>query len=93
MTGFKPGDAVFGGRQGALAEYLVVTEQRLVKKPGNTSFEQAGAVSMAAKPALQALRDAGKLQPGRKVLINGRRAAWVPSRCRSPSTRAGTSAV
>jgi NADPH:quinone reductase-like Zn-dependent oxidoreductase len=71
VTGFKPGDAVFGGHQGALAEYLAIAEQRLVKKPDNVSFEQAGAVNIAAKTALQALRDAGKLRPGQKVLING----------------------
>src|SRR5215471_18503156 len=58
VTGFKPGDAVFGGRQGALAEYLVVAEQGLVRKPDNISFEQAAAVNIAAKTALQALRDA-----------------------------------
>lgn len=71
VTGFKLGDAVFGGHQGALAECIVISEQRLVKKPDNISFEQAGAVNIAAKTALQALRDAGKLQPGQKVLING----------------------
>jgi len=71
VTGFKPGDAVFGGYQGALAEYIVISEQRLVKKPDNVNFEQAGAVNIAAKTALQALRDAGKLQPSQKVLING----------------------
>ena len=71
VSGFRPGDAVFGGRQGALAEYLVIAEQRLVRKPDNISFEQAAAVNIAAKTALQALRDAGKLQPGQKVLING----------------------
>lgn len=71
VTGFQPGDAVFGGCQGALAEYLVIAERRLVKKPDNISFEQAGAVNIAAKTALQALRDAGKLQAGQKVLING----------------------
>lgn len=71
ITGFKTGDAVFGGQQGALAEYVVISGQRLVKKPDNISFEQAGAVNIAAKTALQALRDAGKLRPGQKVLING----------------------
>ncbi len=71
VTGFKPGDAVFGGHQGALAEYLVTAEQQLVKKPGNISFEQAAAVNIAARTAPQALSDAGKLQPGQKVLING----------------------
>jgi NADPH:quinone reductase-like Zn-dependent oxidoreductase len=71
VTGFKPGDAVFGGCQGALAEYLVIAEQQLMNKPDNISFEQAGAVNIAAKTALQALRNTGKLQPGQKVLING----------------------
>lgn len=71
VTGFKPGDAVFGGHQGALAEYLVIAEQRLLKKPDKISFEQAAAVNIAAKTALQALRDSGKLQPGHNVLING----------------------
>ena len=71
VTGFTTGDAVFGGCQGALAEYLVVAERGLVKKPNNISFEQAGTVNIAAKTALQALRDAGKLQPRQNVLING----------------------
>jgi NADPH:quinone reductase-like Zn-dependent oxidoreductase len=71
VAGFKPGDGVFGGRRGALAEYLVIAGQGLMKKPDNISFEQAGAVNIAAKTALQALRDAGRLQPGQKVLING----------------------
>jgi len=71
FTGFKPGDAVFGGCHGALAEYLVIAGQGLLKKPDNISFEQAGGVNIAAKTALQALRDAGKLRPGQEVLING----------------------
>ena len=71
VSGFKLGDAVLGGSRGALAEYLVVADRGLVKKPNSISFEQAGAVNVAAKTALQALRDAGKLQPGQKVLING----------------------
>jgi NADPH:quinone reductase-like Zn-dependent oxidoreductase len=71
VSGLKRGDAVFGGGRGALAEYLVIAEQGLVKKPDSISFEQAGAVNIAAKTALQALRDAGKLQLGQKVLING----------------------
>lgn len=71
VEGFKPGDAVFGGSKGALAEYVVISGQVLAKKPDNISFEQAAAVNVAAKTALQALRDAGKLQPYQKVLVNG----------------------
>lgn len=72
VTRFKPGDAVFGGADGAFAEYLVVRESRaVVPKPPQVSFEQAAAVPIAAVTALQALRDKGKLQPGQQVLING----------------------
>ena len=66
VTGFKAGDAVFGGQQGALAQYVVISGQQVVKKPDNVSFEQAGAVNIAGKTALQALRDAGKLQVGQR---------------------------
>lgn len=69
---FKPGDEVFGGKFGALAEYVSVAEDRsLVLKPANLTFEQAGSVGIAAITALQALRDRGQVQPGQKVLING----------------------
>ena len=72
VTRFKPGDAVFGGRTGAFAEYVTVREGRaLAMKPANVSFEQAAAVGIAGVTALQALRDHGKLEPGQKVLING----------------------
>jgi NADPH:quinone reductase-like Zn-dependent oxidoreductase len=69
---FKPGDEVFGGRNGAFAEYVVVPEDRaLVPKPSNVTFEQAASVPIAAVTALQALRDKGKIESGQRVLING----------------------
>lgn len=72
VTRFKPGDEVFGGKFGALAEYVTVTEDgSMVAKPANLTFEQAGSVNVAALTALQALRDKGQIQPGQKVLING----------------------
>jgi NADPH:quinone reductase-like Zn-dependent oxidoreductase len=72
VTRFKPGDEVFGGRDGALDEYVVVREQgALALKPANMTFAQAAAVPVAALTALQALRDQGKVQPGQKILING----------------------
>src|SRR5262245_42854733 len=55
---FKPGDDVFGGRNGAFGEYVLVRESRLiVHKPPNITFEQAATVNVAAGTALQALRD------------------------------------
>lgn len=72
VTQFKPGDDVFGGRTGALAEYVAVRATRaVVRKPAKLTFEQAASVPIAAVTALQGLRDAGKLQPGQSVLING----------------------
>jgi len=69
---FKPGDEVFGGKNGALADYVCVLADRSVAlKPANMTFEQAAAVPVAAITALQGLRDKGKIQPGQKVLING----------------------
>jgi NADPH:quinone reductase-like Zn-dependent oxidoreductase len=69
---FHVGDEVFGGRDGAFAEYVRVREDRAVAlKPSNITFEQAAAVPIAALTALQALRDEGHLQRGQKVLING----------------------
>lgn len=71
VTHFKPGDAVFGWCGGAFAEYACTSQSKLVMKPDNVTFEQAAAVPVAGLTALQGLRDAGKVQPGQKVLING----------------------
>jgi NADPH:quinone reductase-like Zn-dependent oxidoreductase len=72
VTRFKPGDEVFGGKFGALADYVAVREARaLALKPANVSHEQAAAVAIAAITALQALRDEGHIHSGEKVLING----------------------
>jgi len=72
---FKPGDEVFGDigsfGHGGFAEYVSVPERALTIKPVKLTFEQAAAVPMAALTALQGLRDAGRIQPGQKVLIQG----------------------
>ena len=68
---FQPGDETFGCRSGAFAEYVTAREGLLTLKPSNISFEQAAAVPVAALTALQGLRDAGKVQAGQKVLIQG----------------------
>ncbi len=72
VTQFRPGDEVFGGRDGSFAEYVAVREERaIVLKPANVTFEQAAGVGVAGLTALQGLRDKGQIQPGQKVLING----------------------
>jgi NADPH:quinone reductase-like Zn-dependent oxidoreductase len=64
------GDEVFGGRNGAFAEYVCV-RNGVAPKPSNLTFEEAAAAPVAAITALQGLRDHGHLQPGQKVLVNG----------------------
>jgi len=68
VTRFKPGDEVFGGGGGALAEYMTVPDSgAVVPKPADITFEQAAAVPVAAISALRALRR-GNIQAGQKVL-------------------------
>jgi NADPH:quinone reductase-like Zn-dependent oxidoreductase len=67
----RPGDEVFGWCAGAFAEYARATEDQLIKKPANLTFDQAAAVGVSASTALQLLRDDAEVQPGRKILING----------------------
>src|SRR5205814_5781750 len=54
VTQPKLGDKVFGGRNGALAEYVCGLADRAVAlKPANMTFEQAASVPVAAITALQ----------------------------------------
>src|SRR2546421_50558 len=72
VTNFKPGDEVFGAKNGAVADYICAKADRaIVMKPSNITFEQAGSVAVAGLTALQGLRDKGHIQTGQKVLING----------------------
>ncbi|MBK9779689.1 MAG: NAD(P)-dependent alcohol dehydrogenase [Anaerolineales bacterium] len=75
VTQFKVGDEVYGDLAasgcGSFAEYVAVPEKALALKPVNLTFEEAAAFPMAAVTALQGLRDAGKIQAGHKVLIQG----------------------
>jgi NADPH:quinone reductase-like Zn-dependent oxidoreductase len=70
VTDLQPGDDVFGGSIGSLAEY-VCARLGVGRKPANLTFEEAAAVPVAALTALQGLRDHGQLQPGQRVLVNG----------------------
>ncbi|MDQ4026905.1 MAG: NAD(P)-dependent alcohol dehydrogenase [Actinomycetota bacterium] len=71
VTQFQPGDEVFGTCDGSFAEYATARKDKLAPKPANLTFEQAATVPIAGSTALQGLRNAGKVQPGQKVLIIG----------------------
>ena len=68
---FKPGDEVFGASNGTCAEYVSAAADTLAPKPARLTFVEAAALPTSALAALHALRDAGKVQPGQRVLING----------------------
>ena len=75
ISGLQPGDAVFGDiaghGSGSFAEYAPAPEKALALKPDGLSFAEAAGVPMAAVTALQGLRDAGQIQAGQQVLIQG----------------------
>jgi NADPH:quinone reductase-like Zn-dependent oxidoreductase len=71
VTKFRPGDEVFGIGKGTFAEYARAPESKLAPKPANLTLEQAAAVAVSGLPALQGLRDYGRVEPGQKVLIIG----------------------
>lgn len=72
VTRFAVGDAVLGELpSGGFAEVVCAPEALLTHKPSGVSFEAAACLPVSATTALQGLRDAGRVQAGQKVLING----------------------
>lgn len=90
MTGFAPGDQVYGFGHGAFAEYTAVPQGSLARKPSNLTFEQAAAVPLAAITAIQGLR-AGGLQAGQHVdLVFQLGGTYSPAAIRKVLTPHGT---
>ncbi len=71
VSRFGPGDEVFGLGKGSYAEYAPALESKLAPKPANLGFEPAAVVAASGLPALQGLRDHGRLRPGQSALIIG----------------------
>ncbi len=70
------GERVFGsllpfGRDGSLAEYVVVSVERIVPIPDGVDYDQAAALPIAGGTALQALADEARLAAGQRVLVVG----------------------
>jgi NADPH:quinone reductase-like Zn-dependent oxidoreductase len=78
VTLFKPGDEVYGFKHGKVAktyrgtyaEYAVVPENALARKPARLTHQEAAAIPLAALTAWQALVDEAKLEAGQRVLIH-----------------------
>ncbi|MER6620287.1 NAD(P)-dependent alcohol dehydrogenase [Streptomyces sp. NPDC000931] len=71
VRGLRPGDEVLGFCPGAFAEYACTTEDLLVPKPAELTFEQAAAVPVGAVTALRGIRTVGRVRAGQRVLVNG----------------------
>ncbi len=71
VTGFAPGDEVFGIGTGTYAEYALAPESKLAHKPASLSFEEAAVVAISGLTALQAVRDHARVQTGQSVLVVG----------------------
>ncbi len=77
VTGFAPGDAVYGmaggvgGVQGTAAQYAAVDADLLAHKPVNLSMREAAAMPLVAITAWEGLVDRARVQAGHKVLVHG----------------------
>lgn len=77
VTGFRPGDEVYGmtggvgGLQGSLAEYAVVDATLLAPKPANLTMREAAAMPLVFITAWEGLVDRARVQAGQSVLVQG----------------------
>ena len=75
VSGFQPGEEVFGLNDwftnGAQAEYCVVDETGLARKPKSLNHTEAAVVPISALTAWQGLFDKANLQRSQRVLIHG----------------------
>ncbi|MBQ1013444.1 zinc-dependent alcohol dehydrogenase family protein [Micromonospora sp. M51] len=77
VTGFAPGDEVYGlcggvgDLPGSLAEYTAVDARLLAHKPNNLSMREAAALPLAAVTSWEGLVDRAGVHAGQKVLVHG----------------------
>ncbi|HEX8035924.1 MAG TPA: NADP-dependent oxidoreductase [Ktedonobacterales bacterium] len=75
VTAFHVGDDVYGLssflRNGAQAEYTIVTPAEIALKPRRSSHLEAATLPLSALTAWQAFFEQGSLKRGQKVLIQG----------------------
>jgi NADPH2:quinone reductase len=77
VTGFKPGDEVYGmtggvgGIQGSLAQYAAVDASLLAHKPASLGLREAAALPLSFITAYLGLVDRAHVNPGQTVLVQG----------------------
>ncbi len=78
VTLFKPGDEVYGCKDGIVGktyrgtyvEFAAVPEKSVAHKPANLTHEEAASLPVAALTAWQALVTQGRIKPGDRVLVH-----------------------
>jgi NADPH2:quinone reductase len=77
VTGFRPGDEVYGmtggvgGVQGSLAEYAAVDASLLALKPAHFSMREAASLPLVFITAWEGLVDRARVGVGQTVLVQG----------------------
>jgi NADPH2:quinone reductase len=77
VTGFAPGDEVYGltggvgDLQGSLAEYAAVDARLLARKPTSLSMREAAALPLVVVTAWEGLVDRAGVHEGQTVLVHG----------------------
>ncbi|TDU01997.1 NADPH:quinone reductase-like Zn-dependent oxidoreductase [Streptomyces sp. 846.5] len=77
VTGFAPGDEVYGmtggvgDLQGSLAQYAAVDARLLAHKPASLTLREAAALPLVVITAWEGLVDRAQVRAGQKVLVHG----------------------
>jgi NADPH2:quinone reductase len=77
VTGFRPGDEVYGmtggvaGLQGSLAEFAAVDARLIAHKPANLGMREAAALPLIFITAWEGLVDRAAIRAGQKILVQG----------------------
>ncbi|SCF05173.1 NADPH:quinone reductase [Micromonospora coriariae] len=77
VTGFEPGDEVYGlcggvgDLPGSLAEYAAVDARLLAHRPRTLSMRESAALPLAAITSWEGLVDRARVGAGQKVLVHG----------------------
>lgn len=75
VTGFKPGDRVYGmadmARGGAFAEYAIAKVGAIAHRPRLLTSVQSASVPVVAMTAWEAIHEVGHVKPSSKVLVHG----------------------
>jgi NADPH2:quinone reductase len=69
VTGFSPGDRIFGRARGCHAQQAIFDAEHLMKLPDNLSFEEGAAIPVGWLTAWHAIHTVAQTQAGAKVLV------------------------